>query len=140
VPVEFDEKDFELNTPDLQKVQDIFQELEFRRLTESVMKIFSPQTTDQGAATTQASAQPTAVDSQLDLFSDHANTQSSGTVLMSGLKTIDHTSHLYQLVNTDLSRKLLLQMLLKQPRVSFDTETTNLKSLEAKVVGCAFSW
>lgn len=140
VPVEFDEKDFELNTPDLQKVQDIFQELEFRRLTESVMKIFSPQTTDQGAVTTQASAQPAAVDQQLDLFSDHSNTQNSGTVLVSGLKTIDHTSHLYQLVNTDLSRKLLLQMLLKQPRVSFDTETTSLKSLEAKVVGCAFSW
>ena len=140
VPVEFDEKDFELNTPDLQKVKDIFQELEFRRLTESVIKIFSPQTTDQGAVTTQASAQPAAVDQQLDLFSDHSNAQSSETVLVSGLKTIDHTSHLYQLVNTNLSRKLLLQMLLKQSRVSFDTETTSLKSLEAKVVGCAFSW
>ncbi|NNK82364.1 MAG: DNA polymerase I, partial [Flavobacteriaceae bacterium] len=32
VPVEFNEKDFELNHPDLDAVQEIFQELEFRRL------------------------------------------------------------------------------------------------------------
>ncbi|NNF81580.1 MAG: DNA polymerase I, partial [Flavobacteriaceae bacterium] len=40
VPVEFDETDFELNSPDLEAVRAIFQELEFRRLTENLIKTF----------------------------------------------------------------------------------------------------
>src|SRR5690606_15610691 len=40
VPVKFHEEDFELNTPDFDKVREIFQDLEFRRLTENLMKAF----------------------------------------------------------------------------------------------------
>ena len=40
-PVEFHEKDFELNSPDVDKITTIFQELEFRRLLENVHQIFS---------------------------------------------------------------------------------------------------
>ena len=51
VPVEFNEKDFELNSPDLEAVKEIFQELEFRRLTENLIKTFAnhqdSQTTEQ---------------------------------------------------------------------------------------------
>jgi DNA polymerase-1 len=38
--VTFDEKSFELSEPDSQKVQEIFEELEFRRLTEQFLKLF----------------------------------------------------------------------------------------------------
>ena len=40
-PVEFHEEDFELNTPDIKKVTEIFQELEFRRALDSLNTIFS---------------------------------------------------------------------------------------------------
>src|SRR5699024_8588610 len=75
-----------------------------------------------------------------DLFSNPAAAQATDTSTVSGLRTLDQTSHFYQLVDTDLSRRLLLEMLVKQTRVCFDTETTSLKSLEAQIVGCAFSW
>lgn len=141
VPVEFNEEDFELNTPDLPKVQEIFQELEFRRLAENLMKTFRPQLNEQGNVSTSKEAAPSInTDQQLDLFSDPSNSQVSGTIVVPSLKTIDHVAHLYQHVDTDLSRKLLLQMLLKQKKVCFDTETTSLKALEANIVGCAFSW
>ena len=39
-PVTFHEEDFELNTPDFQKVTEVFQELEFRRLLEYMNRIF----------------------------------------------------------------------------------------------------
>src|SRR5690606_10230497 len=81
-----------------------------------------------------------AVDQQLDLFSDPVNPQGAEIAVESGFKTIDQVAHLYQHVDSDLSRKLLLEMLLKQERVCFDTETTSLKSLETQLVGCAFSW
>ena len=42
VPVEFDEKDFELSEPDIDAVKQIFQDLEFRRLTDNFIKTFSP--------------------------------------------------------------------------------------------------
>lgn len=141
VPVEFNEEDFELNTPNLPKVQEIFQELEFRRLAENLMKTFRPQLNEQTSVSTSKEAAPSInTDQQLDLFSDPSNSQVSGTIATPGVKTIDQTAHLYQHVDTDLSRKLLLQMLLKQKKVCFDTETTSLKALEANIVGCAFSW
>jgi DNA polymerase-1 len=141
VPVEFDEKDFELNTPDLPKVQEIFQELEFRRLAENLMKTFNQQPSDQAELDSHKAATVSkSNEQQLDLFSDPASTQTAGTTIESGYKTLDQVPHLYQHVDTDLARKLLLQMLLKQKRVCFDTETTSLKSLEAQLVGCAFSW
>ena len=40
-PVTFHEKDFELNTPDFEKVTRIFQDLEFRRSMESLNSIFN---------------------------------------------------------------------------------------------------
>src|SRR5210317_413122 len=39
--VAFDEKDFELSVPDSQKVQELFEELEFRRLKEQFLRVFS---------------------------------------------------------------------------------------------------
>ena len=141
VPVEFDEKDFELNTPDLPKVQEIFQELEFRRLAENLMKTFNQQPSDQGElATPKTASVSKSNDQQLDLFSDPASTQTVGPTNESGYTTLDQAPHLYQHVDTDMARRLLLQMLLQQKRVCFDTETTSLKSLEAQLVGCAFSW
>ena len=44
VPVIFNEHDFELNTPDIEKVKEIFQELEFRRLIDNFTKTFSTET------------------------------------------------------------------------------------------------
>ena len=41
VPVTFDAKDFELDQPDIEKVKDIFQNLEFRRLTDNFIKTFN---------------------------------------------------------------------------------------------------
>lgn len=141
VPVEFNEKDFELNTPDLPKVQEIFQELEFRRLAENLMKTFGPQANDQPEVSgTNKTATSATADQQLDLFSNPAAARDTDISTVTGLRTLDQTPHLYQLVDTDLSRRLLLEMLVKQTRVCFDTETTSLKSLEAQIVGCAFSW
>ncbi|MGB1308200.1 MAG: 5'-3' exonuclease, partial [Oceanihabitans sp.] len=45
VPVEFDAKDFELDQPDIPKVTEIFQELEFRRLIDNFNKTFSTEAT-----------------------------------------------------------------------------------------------
>ena len=49
-------------------------------------------------------------------------------------------NHQYQWVNSPAGRSLLLEKLLKQSSVCFDTETTGLDALQAELVGIAFSW
>ena len=138
VPVDFDEKDFELNSPDLDAVKEVFTELEFRRLTENLIKTFAP---SEQATENQKPKIPKTEGQQFDLFS----TPGAGTVTkeeaeISGYKTIKNTPHFYQSISTPLSRKLLLEKLLQQKSVCFDTETTGLKALQVELIGIAFSW
>src|SRR5690606_40262308 len=46
-PVNFEEEEFELNTPDYEKVAEIFNELEFRRMAEQFQRIFSSKNANQ---------------------------------------------------------------------------------------------
>jgi DNA polymerase-1 len=144
VPVDFHEKDFELNTPDIPKVKEIFNELEFRRLTENLLKTFDQ---EQEVKPKEKSKDDAAVHNapgdnvQFDLFSQPGSGNTiKEEVVINGFKTIKNTPHFYQFVDTKVSRKLLLDLLLKQNSVCFDTETTSIKSLEAELVGIAFSW
>ncbi|MCB0486517.1 MAG: DNA polymerase I, partial [Flavobacteriaceae bacterium] len=77
---------------------------------------------------------------QFDLFEQPGSGAIAEKQPVNGYHTIQNTDHLYQYVNTSLARKLLLEQLLQQKSVCFDTETTNLKALEAELVGVAFSW
>lgn len=149
VPVEFHETDFELNTPDFEKVKEIFQELEFRTLLENFLKTFkidletngvgTPQATSEAKKTTPATISDGQV--QYDLFAmPQSETQEGLQPSASGYKTSKELPHLYQYVSTPLGRKLLLGKLLQQNSVCFDTETTDINSLNAALVGCAFSW
>jgi len=147
VPVDFNEKDFELDHPDIDKVKTIFEELEFRRLIDNFVKTFSAETpapvTAKKEANTPVKKKPTPPnDGQFDLFATPGTgtIQQDDTSEISGFKTIANTDHFYQYINTPLSRKVLLKKLLQQKSVCFDTETTGLKALEVELIGIAFSW
>ena len=154
-PVEFHEEDFELNSPDLEKVTEIFQDLEFRRALENLRRIFNQEgntyneagggTSGSGSGEAQRSdkQQDSTEDGgqQLDMFSQAASSsEASGADFTGGYKTIETRDHLYQHVDTDLGIQLLLGKLMQQKSVCFDTETTSLNTLEAQLVGIAFSY
>jgi len=145
VPVEFDAKDFELDKPDIPKVTEIFEELEFRRLLVNLTNTFSPKVenteTKPNTETKKVASKNNPTDNiQFDLFAAPGTGTSPPETLVSGYNTIENTSHFYQFADTPLSRKLLLKQLLAQKSVCFDTETTGLKSLEVELIGIAFSW
>ena len=143
VPVEFHEENFELSQPDLEAVKEIFTELEFRRLLDNLIKTFAPSEGNSAKAETNTTSKTTkkaAPTGQFDLFAVPGSGNVDEKVMVSGYETIKTTEHFYQLANTPLSRKMLLQKLLKQQSVCFDTETTGLKALEVELVGIAFSW
>lgn len=143
VPVEFQEEDFEMCMPDVSATKEIFNELEFRRLTDNFVKTFAPpaESSEKTTADAPAPKKPTAnAGGQFDLFAAPGAGNISEEESSSGFRTIKNTDHFYQHVNTPLSRKLLLEKLLQQTSVCFDTETTGLKALEVELIGIAFSW
>ena len=140
--VTFDAKDYEISTPDAKKVQEIFEELEFRRLTDQFTKIFFPSESPSPKATTSSTSKKQvdqAGAGQFSLFGDNQEASDS-SASFSNRKTIVNTEHFYQSIAPGMAMKLFLQNLLKQDSVCFDTETTGLDSLTAELVGIAFSW
>jgi DNA polymerase-1 len=142
-PVTFDEKDYELSTPDVEKTDALFMELEFRQMKAQFDKLYNP------AATSEETASDTPVlkkapvkktnDEQYDLFgfSDAEDVAETHT---SYYATLENTEHFYQNVQGDLPTKMFIQNLLNQTSVCFDTETTGLDALNSELVGLAFSW
>ena len=146
VPIEFHQEQYDLETPDFEKAKVVFEEIEFRRLYENLYRAFHGQaviSNEQSAnedSTKQETSKPESQNSahgtQLDLFAtyeelDHATSSKSN---------IYENDRLYQYIDTPKAQKILVQNLLQQKAVCFDTETTSLNELEAELVGMSFSY
>ena len=141
--VTFNASDYELSRPDFEKVQEIFEELEFRRLKEQFLKLFSNESEE---TVTQVTGTPTGKKQEQDAgsgqFSLFGSPSDSPVTIKdySSRQTITDVAHAYQSVAPGMALKLFLQNLMKQTSVCFDTETTGLNPLTAELVGIAFSW
>jgi DNA polymerase-1 len=145
VPVDFQEEHFKMCMPDINATKEIFNELEFRRLTDNFVKTFTIATdvssTETSETTKHTISKPQEnLNGQFDLFATPGSGNVSEEESIQGYKTIANSNHFYQHINTQLSRKLLLKKLQQQPSVCFDTETTGLKALEVELIGISFSW
>ncbi|RFN59562.1 DNA polymerase I [Marixanthomonas ophiurae] len=142
--VTFNEKDYEMSMPDSEKVQEIFEELEFRRLRDQFLKLFSSEgaqeeVTKVSNSETAKKTSQSAGTGQFSLFGGDGEAATEAEAYNSR-KTIKDTEHFYQTIKPGMGTKLFLQNLMKQKSVCFDTETTGLNPLTAELVGIAFSW
>ncbi|WP_281226920.1 DNA polymerase I [Flavobacterium aquiphilum] len=156
-PVQFHAGDYELSKPDVEKTDELFQELEFRQMKTQFDKFFGTgkeydeidtngiltPTLSKGEGDEtpkKASAKKTNED-QFDLFGFYDQSESapspSGKV---GMGSLENTEHFYQSIQGDFAVKLLLQNLMNQTSVCFDTETTGIDALNAELVGMSFSY
>lgn len=159
VPVEFNEADFEMSEPDIEAVTNIFQELEFRRLTDNFLKTFTPEAMANGgteankivgagnsqntsAGKPSDNPKTSAGSGQFSLFGGSPSNDNNPSEPISEYtrKTLDTVSHFYQSITGGMATKLFIQNLMKQTSVCFDTETTGLDPITAQLVGIAFSW
>ncbi|WP_294304162.1 DNA polymerase I [uncultured Chryseobacterium sp.] len=139
-PVEFHQEQYDLETPDFEKVKEVFDEIEFRRLYDNLFRAFAPAVNGNTSVetVTETTPQQKVVQAvgQLDLFATYEEIdQVAGTK-----STIEHNDHLYQFVDNPKAQKMLVRNLLQQRVVCFDTETTSLNELEAELVGMSFSY
>ncbi|WP_440068408.1 DNA polymerase I [Tenacibaculum discolor] len=139
VPVELELDKLIFEQPNIDATKEIFTELEFRRLTENFLKTFAP-SEESTPSVEKPKATKASTAGQFDLFAAPGGGNTSEENNINGYKTIENTNHFYQLIDTPLSRKLLLEKLMQQNSVCFDTETTGLKALEVELIGIAFSW
>jgi DNA polymerase-1 len=144
-PVVFNETDYELSTPDVDKTDALFNELEFRRMAEQFDTIFRPGTKDMHQNPTidesklYKKPQPKN-EEQFDLFGSTITDETSEETRHQYYNSLENTTHFYQSIQGDLSVKLLLQNLMNQTSVCFDTETTGIDALNAELVGMSFSY
>jgi DNA polymerase-1 len=151
-PVTFNESDYELSKPDVEKTDALFQELEFRQMKAQFDKYFGTgkeydeidtngnyNANSVEIAPLKKVATKKTNEDQFDLFgfSDDDSNESKPNAFFSNLET---TEHFYQTIQGDLSVKLLLQNLMQQKSVCFDTETTGIDTLHAALVGMSFSF
>ena len=133
VPVEFERTKFKLENPDFDKLNVIFDELEFKRIKETIQKVFLGSNKDLvGLKGTEKPVEKRVA--QTNIFEKSEEKESRA------LKNLDSEKHFYQTINTSLGFDLFLSKLLQLNTVSFDTETTSLDALNAELVGIAFSW
>ena len=129
VPVEFDEKDLEVCPVNADAIRDIFTELEFRTLAKRIIgeEIVVTQNTSKEEA-------------QLDLFGMQSMLEPQEAAPTANYKTIATEKPSYHLITSAEERKELLELLLVQSEVCFDTETTSIDALHADLVGFSFSY
>jgi DNA polymerase-1 len=137
-PVELDEAGLELCNPSRDLLEPLFAELEFRTLGRRVF--------GDDFSITEYKASP---GGQQDLFSN-PNDGTGRTLSVDvkdiaepevkiASKNITNVPHEYHLVTTPEGRADLIALLLQQPEITFDTETTGIDANNCELVGLSFA-
>ena len=126
VPIALDMEALKREKPDEEKLRKIFEELEFRTLTERIF----------GGEKKTAPSSPAP---QADLFGLFAD-ESTDAPKNQNLTRLEDLDYDYQLVDTEEKRFDLLQKILTKEIFSLDTETTGTDPITAELVGMSFSF
>ncbi|QOW10217.1 DNA polymerase I [Kaistella flava (ex Peng et al. 2021)] len=140
-PIEFHQEQYDLDTPDFEKVKAVFDEIEFRRLYENLYRAFAPANENVSSSVKPSLSNPQPAKGgvqsmQLDLFANFEELDQATTTK----ETAFDNDHLYQYIDSPKAQYMLVRNLMAQQAVSFDTETTSLDEMEAELIGMSFSY
>ena len=156
VPIDFEPDKLIMDAPDAVRLRALFEELEFRQLSARVLG------GGEAAGASRAPAAPVgrgarrpkvgAPAGQGSLFGEGSaavvlaaengefGPGEAGAEYHGATRRLEDVPHHYHLVDTPALRKSLISFLLQQEEVSFDTETTGLNTMTARLVGLSFSY
>lgn len=124
VPIALDLEKMKMTSPDEERLAKIFQELEFRALTDKIIK--------------KVKNTPKNDDLQLDLFGEFA-AESQGEPKNASILGLKETPHDYQLIESEEEARKIRDYFLTKEILSFDTETTSTNAIDAELVGLSFA-
>ena len=124
VPMELHLDELKLQSPDEEKLGEIFAELEFKTLANKILN--------------KAEQKPKSINPQLDLF---AVNPTDGQVVsentsFESIKTVEHD---YKLIDNQEEARKLCDFFRTKQILSLDTETTSLSPIDAELVGLCFA-
>ena len=124
VPIALDLEKMKMTSPDEERLEKIFQELEFRALTDKIIK--------------KVKNTPKNDDLQLDLFGEFA-AESQGEPKNASILGLKETPHDYQFIESEEEARKIRDYFLTKEILSFDTETTSTNAIDAELVGLSFA-
>lgn len=163
VPIDFEPEKYVLQEPKRAELAAIFAELEFRTLGKRLLgdgydinssnksnsnnATGSKESNGDGDTSTNTNTNANAGNNSntFDLFSTQTNAPQEAVTDLFG-ETIQttqnaaNTPHQYLIAQTQEEREEVLNLLLNQNKVSFDTETTGIDAMQAELVGLSFAW
>jgi DNA polymerase-1 len=135
VPVQFDERTFEIEPFDREALLTLFRELEFRTLSDAILQ----HPLGGGAAVPGQPQKPNPKSNSHGIQGSLFDEPASQPPIQRVDKHIHNTPHTYLVVQTPESLADLVAILQKSPYICFDTETTHLEATRASLVGMSFS-
>ena len=124
VPITLDMEQLKVTAPDEEKLSQLFEELEFKSLTNKILK------------KTEKTVKP--ANQQLDLFAEF-QTEEAGEPKFSSFETLKTVPHDYKLIDNEEDMQKICQILLSEKIVVLDTETTSTSPIDAELVGMSFA-
>ena len=124
VPMELHLDELKLQSPDEEKLSEIFAELEFKTLANKILN--------------KAEQKPKSFNPQLDLFAVNSTDGqvSSENTSFESIKTVKHD---YKLIDNQEEARRLCDFFRTKQILSLDTETTSLSPIDAELVGLCFA-
>ena len=124
VPMELHLDELKLQSPDEEKLSEIFAELEFKTLANKILN--------------KAEQKPKSINPQLDLFAVNPTDGqvSSENTSFESIKTVEHD---YKLIDNQEGARKLCDFFRTKQILSLDTETTSLSPIDAELVGLCFA-
>ena len=151
VPIELNLHELKRETPDEEALRKIFDEMEFRTLTERVFNREKTTSPAEAPAPKKGSGQlslfggmepasaPKKANSQANLFAEFTD-NGQGDAEFSSLASLKTITFDYQLIDNEEKRKEFLQIIKTKEIFSLDTETTGTDPITAELVGMSFSF
>lgn len=125
VPFDFKKEEFERKPIDEEKIENLFEDLEFRTLINRVLK-------------RETKAAPKKDEAQGNLFAEFTDNQPEEKKY-SNLNELKDMVYSYHLIDSEIEMINLRDKLLSHNSCSFDTETTGVNPIESEIVGMSFA-
>ncbi len=144
VPVQFNEEDYRLKEWNKTELVDTFVELEFKSLGKRILgdefNVFTATATviQTDLFGNEVPRKVIEVKAQVNELPLQPTTDENGG--FNAGSNITNTPHNYWLIETEEQLELMIEALMVQPEISFDTETTGTDPNIAELVGISFSY
>ncbi len=124
VPIDLNLDKLKVESPDENKLEELFTELEFKNLSNKILN--------------RTKQKPKTVNTEMDLFAVNT-TESPETFENSNFDSLKTTTHEYKLIENQKDAAVLCDFLMTKENLSLDTETTSTNTIDAELVGLSFS-